>query len=553
MIDVSERALVYGPKRPSQRFASMTPADWRVAFLILVALIACDQLVGSALANLGVLIVGLIFMWKFSPYGRFYYVIGQAFHNVWIRSWQHGIRWQANPPKGKLLRRLFTRIGTRWSSDIIPLEVNELGEIGLVHNFRQKTDSVIVGGTGSTMSGLSLDEQRRILDLHDTWIKRVAGRPDVGVSISFVYRVDPHDPWQDIIMQVETGLPNVVLPPELAPKSLADERTHRRWEKLRENLLEVNQLGLDVGSDVVMVAVITIKRYGHLQKLTAEQRRRERQLEKRMKRDWQKEKRRAKREKREPIVHDDVIKQRAEMAKLRLSELPIADLADECAKGLTETGVSGVHVYSASEAERFLRGSWDVADMDNYYERRLQGELSAESHWPTQRIVVRKRCVVFDNTAHTNILVKELPSPLLPHFMAQLHQLGIEYPAITLVGETTGSNFEYIWMARLRGITGGAQEATGAEAGVKTEMLQEEWLARQRQLANTKYLHLYNILLDVRLPVSGTSDEELEALDEQVTSVIKDLSSMMRIEAVRVTGECRQEPFVWSTTGINML
>jgi hypothetical protein len=480
-------------------------------------------------------------------------MVGKAFHNAWIRLWQHGVRWQANPPKGKLFRRMFTRIGTRWSSDVIPLEVNELGDIGLIHNYRQQTDSVIVGGTGSTMSGMGLDAQRQVLNQHDAWIKRVAGRPDVVASISFVYRVGPHDPWQDIIMQVETGLPDIVLPPELAPESSADETTRRRREALRENLLEVNQLGLEVGSDVVMAAVITIKRYGHLQKITKDQRKKERQLEQRMKRDWKKEKRRAKREKREPIVHAEAMQQRAEMTRLRLSDLPIADLADECAKGLQECGVSDVHIYDASDAERFLRGSWDVADMDDYFERRLQGELGGESHWPSQRIVVNRRCAVFDNTAHSTLLVKELPSPVLPHFMSQLQKLGIEYPTITLVGETTGSSLDYFALTRLRNITTGAQEAFGAEPGYKSEQIRDQWQARQAQLANTKYLHLYNILIDIRLPVNGTSSEDLEPLNSLVARVIKDLRSSMQIEAIRVTGESRQEPVVWSTTGINML
>lgn len=554
MIDVSERALVYGPTRQNQRFASFTAADWRVAMLIAVALVTSNALFDSPWLNLAVTVAGVIIMWKFSSYGRLYHVVGEAFYSLWIRLWQHGIRWQAHPPRGKFFRRLFTRIGTRWSSDVIPLEVNELGDIGLVHNYRQQTDSVIVGGTGSASSGLGLDEQRRILDLHDTWIKRVAGRPDVGVSISFVYRVDPHDPWQDIIMQVETGLPNIVLPPELAPDaSMADEVTRRRWAALRENQLEVNQLGLEVGSDVIMAAVITIKRYGRLQKLTKEQRRRERQLEKRMQREWRKEKRRAKREGREPVVYDEALQQRAEITRLRLSDLPIADLADECAKGLVECGVSGVHVFSVPETEKFLRGSWDVADMDDYYERRLQSELGGDSHWPSQRIVTTNRCVVFDYTAHSTLLVKRLPAPVLPHFMAQLHKLGIEYPTITLVGETTSSIWDYLALTRIRSIARGAQDAFGADSGVKTEQVHEEWLARQTQIANTKYLHLYNILIDIRLPVNGTSDEDLEALDTQVSKVIKDLRSSMRIEAIRVTGECRQESVVWSATGINML
>lgn len=554
MIEVSEHAQVYGPSRQSQRFASFTPADWRVAVLIVVAVIACNVVLNNPWLNLGLTLVGVLIMWKFSPYGRFYYVVGESFYSSWIRHWQHGVRWQANPPKGKFFRRMFTRIGTRWSSDVIPLEVNELEDIGLVHNYRQGTDSVIIGGTGSIMSGISLDEQRRILDLHDSWIKRVAGRPDVGVSISFVYRVDPHDRWQDIIMQVETGLPNIVLPPELAPPApTADEVTRRRWEALRENQLEVNQLGQDYGSDVIMAAVITIKRYGRLQQLTKEQRRKEHQLEKRTRREWQKEKRRAKREKREPIVHDDVIQQRAEMTRLRLSDLPIADLADECAKGLLECGVSGVHVFNVSEAEQFLRGSWDVTDMDDYYDRRLQNELGGDSHWPSQRIVTTKRAVVFDNTAHTTLLLKKLPSPVFPHFMVQLRKLGIEYPTITLVGETTSSLWDYLAMTRLRNIARGAQEAFGAESGMKSEQVHDEWLARQAQMANTKYLHLYNILIDIRLPVDGTSGENLEALDTHVMKVVKDLHSSLGIEAIRVTGECRQESVVWSTTGINML
>jgi hypothetical protein len=553
VIKVNERALVYGPTRLSQRFASFTAADWRMAILIVTGLFTLNVLYNNSLLNIAAFLVGILIMWKFSPHGRLYYVVGQAFYSAWVRYWQHGIRWQANPPKGRFFRRLFTRISTRWSSDAIPLEVNELGEIGLIHNHRQQTDSVIVGGTGSLMSGVGLDDQRDILDLHDQWMKRVAGRPDVGVSISFVYRVDPHDPWQDIVMQVETGLPNIVLPPELAPETTADEATRSRWAALRANLLEVNQLGLEVGSDVHMAAVITIKRYGRLQKLTKDQRKRERQLEKRMKREWQKEKRRAKREKREPIVHDEVVQQRAEMARLRLSDLPIADLADECAKGLEASGVSGVHVFNVPETERFLRGSWDVSDMDDYYERRLQNELGGESHWPSQRIVVTKRAVVFDNTAHATLLVKNLPSPLLPHFMTQLHKLGIEYPTITLVGETTNSIWDYFALSRLHSITRGAQDAFGAESGYKTAQVHDEWQARQAQLANTKYLHLYNILIDIRRPVAGTSWEDLESIDEQATRVIKDLRSGPGIEAIRVKGECRQESVVWSTTGINML
>jgi hypothetical protein len=516
---------VFNPTRLVQRILSITTADWKFTVLMGCVLLVSNAVWNNTLISWGIVIVYGLLMVKYIPDDRAYYVPVQMVRSLRIRR-NEGVRW---PTK----KRRFS-VGRRLDSEVIPLEVNYvrgLGHIGIIHNFRNNTDSVVITGDGSDMSALSLTEQRDRLRMHAEGTIAVAGRPDVQVGISYVFRRGPFNAWQFRDDLAATGAPEIMDPHYLRADYLEDlSPAQRRRMNLHSNMVESQKLLNEFGSDVVMAAIVTIRRYGILAKIS--------------KRGAKKPKRthRKSRDESQSVVEN-------------LETLPIADVANACVDGLKATGVDGVHVLNPRECEQYIRSGWDVTNQPDYNTQVHEGTVKAYSHWPMRRIQVLRRVSIYDNTAHAVLRVKALPAPMLPHFMRLLHGMGIDYPAFSLVGETVSSTGDYLALGRIRHLSDALAETVGFTKGIRSKEALESIEQREEQVANEQFVYLYNILIDVRLPVDGDNpDEDLRELERMVGILRNELRSRFGVVTNRIKLGSRQEAAMWSATvGTNML
>jgi|GEM_PF-4768906 len=518
---------VDNPQSLSQRYFSITRAD--VPYLCSAAIvIATARITTNTLVAFVVFVVAALFFAKYSPKGRAYYVLLKKLDSWKIRRPDKGVLWLAPSGKASKNRRIRLR---RRQAEVLPVKVQSLQHIGLAHNKGFKTDSIVVVGDGSDDAALSLAAQRQKIAEKAQTIMRLASRPDVGVGVSFVFRKHPFNVYPLLDDQMRTNHPDIMVPAALVTPEKDLSRADLRRRNIRAIVDEKNELVKAKGSDIEMAAIVTIKRYGVLSVLAK----------------LSSQSNKESSGKRRPFGRKRAQKSPKTLQKFNFKRLPIVDIAETCKEALTSNGVANVRILDEKGMEAFQRGTWDNADMTDFYRQQHSKTLGEYSHWPAKKISVTHNTATFDNTTHTVLRITGLPGPSLPSFMRQLHALGSRWYSVTLVGETISSTGDYLALNRITSVSAAIAEGTGSDTGMKTQRKLDAVQERQARVSNLKYLHLYNILLCI-------TDPDPEKVENDAADVSRDLEGLLGISTHRISGESFQIPAVWSSRGgINML
>jgi hypothetical protein len=516
---MSERNLmVHNPARLSQRYFNLTEHDWWFVGFGGGIFVIVSSLAHSYFANFAVIAALGILFYKFGNNGRWYFMIGKEFTEFSIMKIHHGDRWIRPNPSAKnssKTRQRFERL-LRRRDDVIPIDIYDLGGIGMAHNKLRGTDSCVIIGTGSDIASLNLAAQRARISYFADNTKRVSSRPQFGVGMNSVFRIDPFNPWHLADDQAETVHPEIFLPVGLEkPLDQLTSAEHRRY-MLHLNGREVNAVLQPKVSDTVMATVVTIKRYGALKTFVHELR--------------QNEKRR--RFGRKPAAPKP-------FSDMEVFMLPIMDVARTCKEGLTAAGVEGVRILNQKELEAYFRGAWDITDKQDYNRQQHEGTLGPVSHWPQERICVTKTTSVFDNTTHAVLQITGLPTPSLPHFMRLLHSVDARWRSVSLVGETIRSTGDYLALGRVASLLSVGADLYGSGGGVKTRQSIKDIADKQERISQTNVLHLYNVYI-------GIGGNDSAALERDVYNVTKGLSGLHNVTVSRIDKAWLQERALWA-------
>lgn len=441
--------------------------------------------------------------------GRLYYVALQGIKTLWIRFWRKGVLWSSPESENSDMashRRTNRRTLSRSDEGPIPLAVHAIGDIGLVHNRRKKMDSIILVGDGSDISTLDLTGQANRHSQMVRILKRVATIPGITLGVSYVFRRRPSDPISNLEWGVQNLHPSVLLPEGLT-KAKEESLTIQEQRDMRLNLNVMERMRMDqqYGSQVTMAVLLSVRRTGGI--LSAKSGK--------------------------SVAEDDI------------KRLDIVQMAELAVEGLTNSGVKGARVLNPSEVKQYLRGAWDVATLDDY---RPSDDDEDDRHWPQQMIKVSNDHSVFDTTGHEVIRINGMPEAQLPHYMRQLHGLGVKYASYTLVSDTVKSKGEYFLLGQFMGITDNIREALGRERTVDRPHIRsrrEALESRQEELFRSVFSQMYAILI----VISAESPHELES---QVHTALRQAESLGFPGKV-IKGECRQQDALWSGSGFDML
>jgi hypothetical protein len=491
------------PDRLQRRFWDFSERSDRIVNWALVPLIVFAFLVDS-LYGLGVAAFWAALMFQFDD-GRVYHLFGQ-----WVRGLTMRTRvWEARPARK-----------TRWAlprASPVRFAINAIGTTALLHDERQRTDTIIVDTKGSGITSLGISAMYRTLDSLADVIKKVASLKNYSVGISFVYRERPTDaeemdqnylrgmhqvstwaykhPVEAKALLVETqDLPD-------SDRNLIDSGLHAR--EVRDSVMEPS-------SKATMAMVLTIQREGHLMALS--------------------------KGKRDSLAEDD------------FDRLQVTEIGKLVVNGLRGIGVSEPHVLDIAGIHAFLFGATntDPKLSAEYYKWLASADekdiRKSRAHQPQQYIDVFKHYCVIDGIFHTTLRLTGNPSPETDDFFHQLHGVEARWPSVALVGKTVKSDREVWWLNRfinirneiLYGRLGMSHE------GPKTRDRSVELVDRQEEIYRAHFKQDYIILV----AVSATSKRELDREAEHVIQKMNYMGGSGR----RIRGKVRQLPYLWAAT-----
>lgn len=496
-----ESLTIPNPEKIEQNFRNWNATD-RILNLGFVGIGILSWMMLTDYGAFGV--VGTVLLWYGimyrSRYGRTYQVFGQWVRTQWIIWALGGVLWLAEPDlDSSKLRGVLRRAPPH------QLIVDRVATIGLVHDSKRRTDSIVVEAAGSNISSLDLavmfEAQLAIADV----IRTVASLQGVRVGVSWVFRRRPlnQPALQDMYIR---NIHPAVWAPEALDKPESDWTAFdRRMMSLRKLTIARIDMVSAVANDVVMAAVFTLQREGAL-----------REAEK-----------------------DQVI---SESAVTRLSIIRAAETA---INGLARCGVANLRVLDAAEVHSYLRGAWDVTDSHAYNEDMAQMEaeepgqgVETSLYWPQERIVVprkgpsKHKVIQVDNTHHAVLQITQIPPKRLPTYFRRLFGINVPYMSVAMVGQAVKGAGEYWFLDKYKPLRDEVESKLGIIwKGPKARKRDEALELRMEEIFESVYGQDVNILIGL----AHVSEQEVEDSVHEAFRVIN--SSNMR--AARIEGESR--------------
>jgi len=489
------------PATTSGMFAGLSSTDKKFAVILMSIVLACLFVFGQ-LGSLSLGLFLLLFRWEER---RVYLYPIRRLQSIRMKIVK-GVVWEADPAK----RRRFLR----QRSELVPVDVTEVGDVGILHRRDLGRDAIVITGSGSHIASRDLAGQHQQHAQIAEAFKKVAAVPGYAVGVSQVYRRRPANLLAHHVVMDESLHPDVALPEALLKPEAEHSADDKRFLNIRQVMLEHEQLIAQYAGEITMAMVFTIKREGVLTTATPDK----------------------------------------GLTELQQKRLPIHQVATAAMDSLAAAGVNDLSLLNGDEMQDYVREGWDVADLDDYHldvARRYSGETDHDPtdpiHWPSQRIVVYDDCSLVDNSYTAVIRLRSAPKWALPHTMRQLHGMDVPWVTITQVGETVSSNREYFWLNMAIPIRGDLKEKFGADRnGPRSRNKDEALRQRQIMLDDSGFSQHYSLLIAV-------SDTDRDRMNHAVEDVLR-TCRRLGTNPVRITGEAMQLRALWSaTTGMNML
>ncbi len=500
-------------------------ADGRMA-LVLISI----NLIGWTRFGFAFLFPGIaIGLWLWWPllWSRRYYAIGEYVYSLWIRLYLKDTLWEdwtkatdeagqpSKKPRQDILRRHVP----------MPLRVDKLHDIGLIYNTVTGTDSIVIASSGSDIAGMSLMGMHDAQEVIASVIRRIANYSGLTAEVSFGYRRRPYSTSEIRVAYDQNAYPDILVPAALVPMAKTGQTLEELYEQGLVSKEDVRRARLGAivaesialanieGCDVDMVAVITIQR---------------------------------------PPLLRSAAKGKAEVTPREALRTTIVDMALDVCDALKRATVHNPHILDQLECEDYLRAAWDVAGLEAYREERDQhiaseAEGMAPLYHPQFGIYTDNSSCVTDQTGHVTVRLTQLPRDIVPNLMPALFSdSGVRWPSVSVIGESTTGNAEYLRTSWFASIFDSVLDSLGFEFGPKTRNRRESLDARQEELAAKGHTEYF----DVYLSAASDDPEELEADLARLLGVAKSVGALATV----VTGRSRQfRAMLTATTCIGLL
>jgi hypothetical protein len=414
-------------------------------------------------------------------------------HNLWIRKVRKGYLWNSEKSRRPIMK----------------LQVVSFGELGLIHNKPKDTDSMIIEAIGSHTVALPLRGQYAVHAAIADIYRRAAAIQRGIVEIQSMNRARPEDGWTLWNMLSAEGEPEVLLP-------VATQKKKEDYTDFDKRMLFLNSVAYAMpeiyamSNLATMVFVITVKRSRAFSEGAKKQKMTERT--------------------------------RDSQTLSRIRKVVVTTLQAQ--------KFEGIRVFDAAECERYLRQSWDVVGLHDYYtrahERLATGQAATKDQWyPERYIRVGRDYIEIDGTFGAVIKLTAGPSGVLPHESRAFFASHSRWYANTVISEAASGSLEYTLTHFGSGFLGDLIGILGIEwSGPKVHRKEEEVRDRMRELDESSYkqdLH----------PLASVSAESKEALEDAVTAEFDRLTGLGR-GPVRVTGETQvYSYYMTAVTGID--
>jgi hypothetical protein len=517
------------PQRLKMNFWSFTTADKYFTFVQAIIVVTVGFKYGRLAALLWILVwVG--FMCR-PENGRIYDLFSQACRTLRIRK-RHGLIWTAvqNSHRSKKRRRRTKR----QKENVMPFRTGDIaGGVGFIAY--KRSDVIVIEGSGSKIIAQNPHDQFRTSLREADVIKRVASSvPGRKIAVSLMFRRRPAN-VRDIAntmgesLHPDVAVPEALLIPEekWTVKQRADYNAFTMWMD-SQNLMD------EIAGEVTMAMVITIQRESKLAR---------------------------------------AMKGKSSLPDREVKRLTISRVKETAVEGLKACGVSDVHALDLEAINLYVRRSWDVDTIDEYYERMqkqwggTEGLAKSKFHWPQERILAFSDHSVMDSTRHAVLRVRENPSRVLADYYRQLYAIDVPWLTVTLVSETVSSNAEYRMLNKLIPIRNTFDQVRGiVRKAPHQQKKEEEREKRERDLYNSRFGQAYVLLISVARPFladagDGIDEDDIEKREEESIANLEDDVMAVRqktyglgMDATHILTESRQLPALWSAvTGIPML
>jgi hypothetical protein len=506
-------------------FFPLTTSDWWVSLAI-----GAIGVIGWARTNIlmliPVMIVWLLLMARRDS-GRVYFLIVAGAKGIWRMRVKKGVVWvptvvgngrQTSEPaagegaeadrwRKKLRRQPSETTVIPFATTSVPVSGDEeAANIGILHDTREHTDSIVIVAEGSAIAGMSLLDQRQAhRRIAETIKQAVTLQRGYRVGISFIFSRRPFDGFalsaeMDQLLHPDVAVPDGLEVPE-------DELTpsQRRALLVSANMHAVQAIPTQYGCEVWMAVIVTIRREGVLARAQASR---------------------------------SINPQYA-------GKLPINKMAQAVMGGLAEGGVNNPRALDRGELHTFVRGAWDLVTLDEYYEQvhqdpTLPDEENFVGHWPSKEMRVTHRYSVTDGTYSAVLRIKGVPGKVWQGFFRELSGgLKVPYFSIAHIGDSVRSDKQVFWMERGVAILDTVAELMGKDR--QTRKSQE----RDRR-ANDRLDELFNAGFSQNsihlITVHAGSAQELEEYIDQVVQYCM----LLKVQCAHITGAELQYAALWS-------
>jgi hypothetical protein len=499
------------PDRPEQQWVHPSSADWYYIFVGFCTMLLCYVMVGS----IGLLsFFGLLIGYIQGRDGRMYYVLLVVRpRNFWIDKIQKSVLWEAEPEKPRLAR--LTRPmppNGRVAINYLPFVRDKVETtLAIVYNEYDKTDTIIIGGEGSDIAGMSIPEQANVLDRVADGIKRLAGLKGMDIMVSFQNSRRPPNVREMFEIYANNIHPDFLI--EERRNGPYDNEDLRRGDaNIAKVLEECLYVGRDLSSKSIMTMSVTITRDEAINKFV-----------------------------KKGSLADDPSKRWLVTQFARLAE-------DQ----MTICGVDDAHAYTLEEMHEHIRYTWDVKQDDVYagWKAENQGDLSDPRwtyfHWPQEYIHAGKDYCCMDGCWHAVLTVEESPSEARPDTFRPLYFLNVPNVTVSVVGKTVKAKREVRSLEAASTFMEEGKNVLGVVGETQASLERSDRTkARLQSVYHARYSQHYNIAVIV----SATSKE---ALMDDVDQAVREVNANDGFQIVQRTGSFVQVPWVFSAHGCPM-
>lgn len=425
--DEINKTHVSNPQKTAQRYFSWSLYEsdfWYVAVAIV------SMVWTSRVSNLlGIVVLGLFWaMWLQNNHDRRYRSLLAYPYEWFIGTARSNYLWASNPQEVGLKRRwrqpplTVMPYQTRW--------VNFEGrEIGLIQKGRAL--SFVIAGDGSRLPSLETQLEKSQVEMLKEALKRAVQEVrGVEVTVSFVYRMRPVDVNDIADVYVQTLQQDVVFFESTPPKALVGiDRKH--WADLTEadiglprsewpndvakairtaflHRLMMEQLpdvAMSNDRDTVMACVITVQQEPKVKKL----------------------------QRKRSSSNDD------------LGRTQLIRIIKTAETRLKAWGVINLRILDLPELHRYLRGSWDVRNIEQYHTNAREGaDLEVDLHHPQSYIRTSRESLDTDGTDHRVIkITSSFYDGVTPVFLRSLLATENGWVSYATISEWSRSTGEY--------------------------------------------------------------------------------------------------------------